>query len=96
MIQKNTAHLIQHGDSLLFLVNLGNRAAEINFFTTDSPQKVKSAMAYFIKQTKQAGFNRVYGENGGPILNKTLKLLGKLGLNIQKSDKPHYYWMSNL
>ena len=96
MIQKNMAHLIQHGDSLLFLINLGNKSAEINFFTADSPQKIKSAMVYFIKQVKHAGFNKVYGQDGGPILNKTLPLLEKLGLKIEKSDKPTYYWMANL
>jgi len=96
MIQKNMAHLVQHGNSLLFLVNLGNKAAEINFFTADSPQKIKSSMVYFIKQVKNAGFNKVYGEDGGPILNKTLQLLDKLGLNVEKSDSPKYYWMSEL
>ena len=96
MIEKNTAHLIQHGDSLLFLVNLGNKAAEINFFTADSPQKIKSSMVYFIKQVQQAGFKKVYGENGGPILNKTLHLLEKLGLNVEKSDNKQYYWMAEL
>ena len=96
MIKKNMAHLIQHGNSLLFLVNLGNKSAEINFFTADSPQKIKSSMVYFIKQVKQAGFNKVYGEDGGPILNKTLQLLGKLGLKIEKSDNPKYYWMASL
>ena len=53
-------------------------------------------MVYFIKQVKQAGFNKVYGEDGGPILNKTLQLLGKLGLKIEKSDSPKYYWMASL
>jgi len=96
MIQKNAAHLIQHGDSLLFLVSLGNKKAEINFFTADTPQKIKSAMVYFIKQVKNAGFNKVYGENGGAVLNKTLKLLDKLGLNVEKSDNSKYYWMSEL
>lgn len=96
MIQKQVGHLVQHGDSLLFLANLGNKSAEINFFTTDTPQKIKSAMVYFIKQVKQAGFNKVYGQDGGPILNKTLPLLEKLGLKIEKSDKPTYYWMADL
>lgn len=95
-IQKNLGHLIQHGDSLLFLVNLGHKAAEINFFTADSPQKIKSSMVYFIKQVKKAGFNKVYGEDGGPIMNKTLHLLEKLGLDIEKADIPHYYWMAEL
>ena len=96
MIKKNAAHLVQHGNSLLFLVNLGNKAAEINFFTADTPNKVKSAMTAFIKQTKTSGFTRVYGENGGPVLNKTLPLLEKLGLKIQKSNNPRYYWMADL
>jgi len=96
MIKKDVGHLVQHGDSLLFLANLGNKSAEISFFTTDTPQKIKSAMVYFIKQVRQAGFKKVYGEDGGPILNKTLPLLQKLGLNIEKSDKPTYYWMADL
>ena len=96
MIQKQVGHLVQHGDSLLFIANLGNHSAEISFFTNDTPQKIKSAMVYFIKQVKHAGFNKVYGQDGGPILNKTLPLLEKLGLKIEKSDKPTYYWMANL
>lgn len=96
MIEKQVGHLVQHGDSLLFLANLGNKSAEISFFTTDTPQKIKSAMVYFIKQVKQAGFNKVYGQDGGPVLNKTLPLLEKLGLKIKKADKPTYYWMADL
>jgi len=96
MIQKQVGHLVQHGDSLLFLVNIGNNAAEINFFTADTPNKIKSAMKYFIGQVKNSGFKKVYGEDGGPVLEKTLPLLNKLGLKVQKSDKPHYLWMAEL
>ena len=96
MIKQNAAHLIQNGDSLLFITNLDRQNAEVSIFTADSPLKIKSSLKYFVGQVKQAGFKRMYGEDGGPVLNKTLKLLGKLGLNIQKSDKPGYLWMADL
>ena len=96
MIQKKVGHLIQHGNSLLFVTNLDKKDAELGFFTADTPQKIKSSMAYFIKQMRKSGFEKVYGEDGGPILDKTLKLLKSLGLNVEKSDKPKFLWMAKL
>jgi len=96
MIQKNAAHLIQHGDSLLFITNLDKQNAEVSIFTADSPLKIKSSLKYFVNQVRHAGFKRMYVEDGGPMLNKTLKILEKFGLNIQKSDKPGYLWMADL
>lgn len=96
MIQKNMAHLIQHGNSLLFLVNIDKKSAEVGFFTSDSPQKIKSAMLYFIEQIKKSGFKKVYGEDGGPVLAKSLQLLKNLGVNVQKSDNPKFDFMANL
>jgi hypothetical protein len=96
MIQKQVGHLIQHGDSLLFVVNIDKNDADVSIYTADSPTKIKSALKYFVGQVKHAGFKRMYGEDGGPVLQKTLKLLKGLGVNIQKSDKPHYLWMADL
>lgn len=96
MIKKGIGHLVQHGDSLLFIVNLNKKAAELSFFTADSPQRIKSAMAYFIKQVRKSGFEKVYGEDGGPVLDKTLQLLKSLGVDVQKSDKPKFLWMAKV
>ena len=96
MIQKNVGHLIQHGDSLLFITNLDKNNAEVSIYTADSPVKIKSALKYFVGQVKHAGFKRMYGEDGGPVLQKTLKLLKNLGVAVQKSDKPNFLWMADL
>ena len=96
MKNKHQAIVIQFNDSVLFLINLGKGCGEINFFTCDTPQKVKSAMQHFIKETKKGGFKRVYGEDGGPILQKTLQLSTSLGLKIQNSNIERYKWMADL
>lgn len=96
MIKKGVGYLLQHGDSLLFITNLGQKSAELSFYTTDTPQKIKSSMAYFIKQVKKSGFEKVYGEDGGPVLQKTLQLLKSLGVDVQKSDKPKFLWMAKV
>lgn len=96
MIQKGVGHLVQHGDSLLFITNLGQKSAELSFYTADTPQKIKSSMAYFIKQVRKSGFEKVYGEDGGPVLQKTLQLLKGLGVDVQRSDKPKFLWMAKV
>jgi hypothetical protein len=96
MIQKNVGRLIQNGNTLLFLVNLDKKSASVSIYTADSPQKIKSSLAFFIKQVKKSGFKKVYGEDGGPVLQKTLQLLKNLGVNVQKSDKPKFLWMAEL
>jgi S-adenosylmethionine/arginine decarboxylase-like enzyme len=96
LVHQKGAQVIKFNNSVLFIINLGHGAGEINFFTCDTPQKVKSAMAHFIKQVKNGGFTKVYGEDGGPILNKTLKLLTSLGLKVKDSNIPRYKWMADL
>ena len=96
MIQKGIGHLVQHGDSVLFITNLDRKNAEVSVYTADSPLKIKSALKYFVSQVKHAGFKKMYGEDGGPVLQKTLKILKKFGVNVQKSDNPKYLWMAEL
>lgn len=96
LIDSKAGFLLQDGDSVLLITNLDGKKAEVALFTADSPLKIKSALKHFMEQVKQAGFKEVYGEDGGPVLNKTLAILKKLGLKVTDSDIPRYKWMAKL
>lgn len=96
LIDAKAGFLLQDGDSVLFITNLDGKKAEVALYTADSPIKIKSALKHFMDQVKQAGFKQVYGEDGGPVLNKTLAILKKLGLKVKDSDIPRYKWMADL
>lgn len=96
LIDAKAGFLLQDGDSVLFITNLDGKKAEVAIYTADSPLKIKSALKHFMEQVKHAGFEEVYGEDGGPVLNKTLAILKKLGLKVQDSDIPRYKWMAKL
>ena len=97
MVNKHMATLVQNGDSLLLLTMIAPKTAELSFFTAEtSPQKIKSAIQYFIGQVKKSGVTKVYGQDGGPVLNKTLELLKSLGVNVEKSDKHQFLWMAKV
>jgi outer membrane PBP1 activator LpoA protein len=99
LVQGKAATLIQKNDSLLLLISIAKGVDEVHLFTVDSPAKIAESLRYFVKQVKQSGIKTLYGPAGGKQseeLKKTLALLDKLGLNVQKSNMPRYSWMAEV
>lgn len=99
IVQSEDAILLQKNDSLLLLIAIEPTAAELHLFTMDSPAKIVDALRYFVKQIKSSGLKKVYGnanETQADRLKKTLDLLDKMGVDVQKSDMPDYQWMATV
>ena len=99
LVNSKAGILLQKNDSLLLLIGIGKGVAEVHIFTIDPPAKIADSLRYFIQKVKDSGLKKIYGStNNGQEerLQKTLNLLDKMGVNIEKSNMPRYYWMAKV
>jgi hypothetical protein len=93
IVKQGAGLLLQQGDSVLLLVNLGKGAVELDLFTVEQPIKLAKSVKYFIDQIHKApDLERAYGTDVG----LDSKMLKDLGIDVQKSDNPKYQWMANV
>jgi len=94
IVKQGAGLLLQQGDSVLLLVNLGKGAVELHLFTVEQPMKLAKAIKYFIEKIKASDLKTVYlpTELDAPII----KMLRDFGIEVQESDNPKYQWMANV
>jgi len=99
LAENNAAILLQKNDSLLLLISIAEGIVELHLFTMDRPAKVADSLKYFIEKIRASDLKMVYGP-GNPSqdekLSQTLKLLKRMGIDVQKSDLPGYAWMAKV
>ena len=61
IVNGKTGMLLQQNDSVLLLVNLGKKNAELHIYTLDTPMKLARSLKYFIDKIKASDLKRVYG-----------------------------------
>jgi hypothetical protein len=94
LVQSGKGVLIQKNNSIILLISIGDGEVEIHLYTVDPPQRLASAMKYFHDELVRSGIHTVYGRE---MPNKQLiKLMLAVGIPVDKSDKPDYYWMANV
>jgi hypothetical protein len=93
LIQSKGAILLQEGDTVLVLINIGEKAVELHIFTQESPIRVAKAMIQFIKKIRNTDLETVYGSD---VQKQTLDLLSKLDVEVMPSDNPKYKWMAKV
>ena len=93
LIQSKGAILLQEGDTVLVLINIGDKAVELHIFTQESPIRVAKAMIQFIKKIRNTDLETVYGSD---VQEQTLDLLSKLDVEVMPSDNPKYKWMAKV
>jgi hypothetical protein len=93
MVKNGNATLIQHGDTVLFLLRFSPKAVELHLFTKDSPLGLISAVRKFVETIRKTNLEAVYGraDNEG-----ILALLRRAGVNVEKSNMPQYNWMAKV
>jgi len=92
LVQSGKAILVRHNNSVIALIKLGNGEVEIHLYTIDPPHRLASAMKYFHDELVRSGIHKVYGTE---MPDKQLvKLMLAVGIPVDKSDKPNYYWMA--
>ena len=92
-VKAKKAIILQEGNSVLTVFNLGNGNAEVHLFSKDSPIKLAKAVLFFVKKLKESGVKKVYGIEPP---TQILQLLKNLGINVQDSDNPKFKWMANV
>jgi len=99
LAESNAAILLQKNDSVLMLISIAEGIVELHLFTMDRPAKVADSLKYFIEKIRASDLKKVYGP-GNPSqdekLSQTLKLLKRMGIDVQKSDLPGYAWMAKV
>jgi hypothetical protein len=91
LVSTKAAIILKENDSILVLIALPGKNAELHLYTADSPLTMANSLTAFIKKIRAADLNRVYGSGEIP---QTLRLLKKLGVDVQDSDLPNYKWMA--
>lgn len=94
LVEQGKAVLIRQNNSVLLLVQIGDGEVEIHLYTVDPPHRLASAMKYFHDELVRSGIQKVYGTE---MPDKQLvKLMLAVGIPVDKSDKPDYYWMASV
>jgi hypothetical protein len=99
LIDAKAAVLLQKNDTVLLLIAIAKGVAELHIFTADRPAKVIEAVKYFVDKIKDSDIKRVYGSGNmaqDAKLKKTLDVLDRLGVDVQKSNQPGYQWMATV
>ena len=99
LVKSKAAILLQKNDSILLLISIAKSVVELHIFTVDRPAKAIEAIKFFVEKIKESDIKTVYGSGNlaqDDKLNKTLKILDKMGVDVQKSNLPRYQWMATV
>jgi len=99
LVKSKAGILLQKNDTILLLIAISKTAAELHIFTADRPARVIEAIKYFVEKIKSSDIERVYGSGNmtqDAKLKKTLDVLDRMGVDVQKSDRPEYQWMATV
>ena len=94
LISEGRAVAIRQNNSVLVIILIGDGEAEIHLYTVDSPQRLASSVKYFYDELLRSGVQRVYGTEMPD--KQLIRLMLSVGIPVDKSDKPDYYWMASV
>ena len=92
LVESGKAVLVQHNNSVIVLISIGDGEAEIHLYTVDPPHRLASAMKHFHDELLKSGIQKVYGTEMPD--KQLIKMMLAVGVPVDKSDKPDYYWMA--
>lgn len=91
LVQEGKAILVRQNNSVIVLISIGDGEVEIHLYTVDPPHRLASAMKYFHDELVKSGIHKVYGTEMPD--KQLIKLMLAVGIPVDKSDRPDYYWM---
>lgn len=91
MLKNENAQIMQNGNSVLLLEDIGDKNVALHLFTSDSPITLARSVSIFMEQIKKMDLNAVYGNADN---QQIIELLIRVGVPVQQSDKPEYNWMA--
>ena len=95
LAQVNSGHtvMLQENNSLLLVTRLGDGRAMVHLSTVDSPLALRSTLAGFLKKLKNSEIKVIYGDT---LNEQLLKLMKKIGFDVEKSNLPKFTWMAKV
>ena len=94
LVESGKAVLVRQNNSIILLIQIGDGEVEIHLYTVDPPHRLASAMKYFHDELIKAGIYTVYGTEMPD--KQLIKMMLAVGIPVDKSDKPDYYWMASV
>ena len=91
MMKDENAKLMQSGNSVLLLEDIGDKNVALHLFTQDQPLALAKAVVTFMQEIRSMDLNAVYGNADN---QQIIQLLVSVGVPVQQSDKPEYNWMA--
>jgi hypothetical protein len=91
LVESGQAILVRQNNSIIVLIQIGDGEVEIHLYTVDPPHRLASAIKYFHDELVKSGIQKVYGTEMPD--KQLIKLMLAVGIPVDKSDKPDYYWM---
>jgi hypothetical protein len=92
-VKSKRALILQENNTILVVMSIGNKEAEVHLFSVDTPIKVGRALVRFLEKLNKSDINTLYITD---IPEQTLNMLKTIGMIIEPSDKPNYKWMSKV
>lgn len=83
----------QIGNTVMAFKPLPPNAAQVYFFSTDTPEAFAQALVKFVSMLKQAGVRAVYLNKVDPLMIRGMQAVG---MQPQQSDRPNYKVMAAL
>jgi len=95
LVKNGAATLLQDGNSVLVLINLGEGDVELHLYTVDQPLQVARAVKTFIQKIRNSDIKAVYGT--APMDSPVVKMLEIQGVDVKESHKnDRYNWMAKV
>lgn len=91
LVDSGKAILLQHNNTVVLAIQIGNGEVEIHIYTIDPPHRLASALKYFHDEFLKSGIQKVYATEMPD--KQLIKLMLAVGIPVEKSDKPNYYVM---
>lgn len=91
--QANVAVMLKKNNSVLVLKELGDHTMEVHLFTEDAPLTLARSIKYFVDKIKASDIEAVYGKADNPEI---IKMLKRLDVPVQKSNRPQFNWMARV
>lgn len=94
LTQSGKGIILQSQNTVLLLIAIGEGLAELHIYSVDKPAGIGAAMKDFEQKIRSSDLERVYGS--APLNSQIMRLMGMMGYQVMKSDKPNYTWMANV
>ena len=86
-------HIVKQNDSVFVLQRIDKGVSGVHLFTADNPQTLVASVQGVLKQLKDAGISKIYGEEQD---KKLADVLSQLGIQVEQSDIPDYAWSATI